>query len=84
MSDYAAVLRAPDWAGTYACPTELERSHGVAPPILQAWQKQYAKIGVQVGRRKHAFPVKQFVDGRPVPGLRPLLDAAGDTRTARR
>jgi hypothetical protein len=32
--------------------------------------------------RKHAFPIEQFIDGRPVAGLAPLVKTIGDTRTA--
>lgn len=35
-----------------------------------------------VGVRTHAFPVEQFIDDRPVPGLAPLVETIGDTRTA--
>jgi hypothetical protein len=65
-----------------AGPTELEREHGVARSTLHAWQKQGAVIGLLVGVRKHAFPVEQFIDGRPIAGLAAVLGVIGDPRVA--
>jgi hypothetical protein len=39
-------------------------------------------IGLLVGVRKHAYPVEQFIDGRPVVGLASVCEAVGDPRTA--
>jgi hypothetical protein len=78
----AVPVTAEAWAGRLAGPTELAREYGVARSTLHSWAKQGAVIAVQVGVRKHAFPVEQFIDGRPVAGLAPLVQAIGDTRTA--
>jgi hypothetical protein len=59
-----------------------EREHGVARSTLHAWQKQGAVIGLLVGVRNHAFPVEQFIDGRPIAGLAPVLETIGDPRIA--
>jgi hypothetical protein len=82
LTAYATPLKVEAWAGPLAGPTELEREHGVARSTLHAWQKQGAVIGLLVGVRKHAFPVEQFIDGRPVAGLGPVLEATGDPRIA--
>jgi len=39
-------------------------------------------VGLLSGVRKHVFPLAQFVDGRPVAGLAPVVAAAGAARTA--
>ena len=70
------------WAGQLAGPLELERKFGIARSTLHTWQQQGSIIAVLVGARKHAFPVEQFIDGRPVAGLAPLVETVGDTRTA--
>lgn len=82
LAAYATPLKVEAWAGPVAGPTELERDHGVARSTLHAWQKQGAVIGLLVGVRKHAFPVEQFIDGRPVAGLAAVLEVIGDPRTA--
>jgi hypothetical protein len=82
LTAYATSLKIQEWAGRLAGPTELERDHGVARSTLHAWQKQGAVVGLRVGVRKHAFPVEQFIDGRPITGLAPVLDAIGDPRIA--
>lgn len=78
---YATPLKAETWAGPLAGATELEREHGVPRSTLQAWRKQGAVIGLLVGVRKHAYPVEQFIDGRPVVGLALVCEAIGDPRT---
>lgn len=82
IADYATPAKVEDWAGPLAGPTELERDFGVARSTLHNWQKQGAVIGLLAGVRKHAFPTEQFVDGRPVAGLGPVVAAIGEPRTA--
>jgi hypothetical protein len=81
LAAYATPLKVEAWAGPLAGPTELEREYGVARSTLHAWQKQGAVIGLLVGVRKHAFPIEQFIDGRPVAGLAAVLEVIGDPRT---
>ena len=78
----STLVTAEAWAGPLAGPAELEREFGIACPTLHTWHKQGAVIAVLVGARKHAFPVEQFIDDRPVAGLAPLVETVGDTRTA--
>jgi len=82
ITAFTTPVTAESWAGPLAGPTQLDRELGIARSSLHAWQKQGAVIGVLVGVRKHAFPIEQFVDGRPVAGLGPLVQTIGDTRTA--
>lgn len=81
LAAFATDTKIEDWAGRLAGPTELERDFGTARSTLHAWQKQGDVIGLLVGVRKHAFPVEQFVDGRPVAGLGLILEAIGEPRT---
>lgn len=82
IAAYATPRAVADWAGPLAGPTGLKRGFGVARSTLHAWQKQGAVIGLLIGVRKHAFPLEQFVDGRPVAGLGAVIEAIGDGRTA--
>ena len=82
LADYATPMMPTVWAGPLAGPSQLEREFGIARSTLHAWQRQRAVIAVQVGVRKHAFPVEQFIDGRPVSGLKSVVEAVGETRTA--
>jgi hypothetical protein len=81
LAAYATATKIEAWAGRLAGPTELERDFGTARSTLHAWQKQGDVIGLLVGVRKHAFPVEQFVDGRPVAGLGLVLQVIGEPRT---
>jgi Protein of unknown function (DUF2384) len=82
LENFATSVTPEVWAGPLVGPTELGRDFGIARSTLHNWQKQGAVIGVLVGTRKHAFPREQFIDGRPVAGLAPLVQTIGDTRTA--
>ncbi|GJE15935.1 LuxR C-terminal-related transcriptional regulator [Methylobacterium marchantiae] len=82
LSDYALPLRLEDWAGPLAGPVELAADLGIARSTLQDWRRGGAVIGLLKGARKHVFPLAQFVDGRPVPGIADVLGIVGDARTA--
>ncbi len=82
IANYATPTQVEDWAGPLAGTTELKRNFGVARSTLYNWQKQGAIIGLLVGVRKHAFPIEQFMDGRPVSGLGRVIEVIGEPRTA--
>jgi hypothetical protein len=82
LGAYATPARIEDWAGEVAGPTELAARYGVSRSTLHDWQSRGAVIGLLAGRRKHVFPVAQFIDGRPIEGLAGVVTAAGSPRTA--
>jgi hypothetical protein len=82
LKAFATPVTAESWARPLAGATELERDFDIARSTLHTWQKKGAVIAVLVGVRKHAFPVEQFVDNRPVTGLAQLVTIIGDARTA--
>ncbi|TGV50887.1 DUF2384 domain-containing protein, partial [Mesorhizobium sp. M00.F.Ca.ET.149.01.1.1] len=49
---------------------------------LHRWQRRGEVIGLRKGGRKHVFPLAQFVDGRPVPGISEVLSAITNPRLA--
>src|SRR3546814_9671996 len=55
---------------------------GIARSTLHDWQKRGEVIALLSGARKHAFPLEQFVDGRPVQGISDVLEVAGNPRRA--
>src|SRR3546814_4146272 len=70
-----------DWAGPVAGSTMLHEQ-GIARSTLHDWQKRGEVIALLSGARKHAFPLEQFVDGRPVQGISDVLEIAGNPRRA--
>jgi hypothetical protein len=82
IAAYAEPTNVADWAGPMAGATALKRAFGVGRSTLHNWQKQGAVIGLLAGERKHAFPMEQFVDGRPLPSLASVVAAIGDPRSA--
>ncbi|MEL6061566.1 MULTISPECIES: antitoxin Xre/MbcA/ParS-like domain-containing protein [unclassified Methylobacterium] len=71
-----------EWAGPLAGAGEIAARLGIARSTLQDWRRNGAVVGLLSGTRKHLFPLAQFVDGRPVEGLAPVLAIVGDPRTA--
>jgi hypothetical protein len=70
------------WAGDVAGPTELERRLGIARSTLHRWQKLNEVIAFRTGGRKFVFPIAQFVDGRPVGGIKEVVSLFDDARLA--
>lgn len=74
---------ADDWAGPVAGPTAIERYYGISRSTLYRWQKVNEAIALDTRTsRKPVFPLNQFVDGRPAPGISDLISIFGDGRKA--
>lgn len=71
-----------DWAGRVAGSTYLEETLRIARSTLHRWQRRGEVIALRKGGRKHVFPLAQFVDGRPVAGIRAVLSLIGNPRLA--
>lgn len=71
-----------EWAGPVAGSTYLEETLRIPRSTLHRWQRRGEVIALRTGGRKHVFPLAQFVDGRPVPGIREVLGLIGHPRTA--
>ncbi|MER8438809.1 DUF2384 domain-containing protein [Mesorhizobium sp. M1312] len=75
-------LRIEDWAGAVAGPTYLEEHFGIPRSTLHWWQRHNDVIALRKGARKHVFPLAQFIDGRPAPGIRQVLSLIANPRPA--
>ncbi|MEO5759743.1 MAG: hypothetical protein ABIQ51_23140 [Mesorhizobium sp.] len=71
-----------DWAGRVAGSTYLEENLRIARSTLHRWQRRNEVIALRKGGRKHVFPLAQFVDGRPVAGIRDVLSLIINPRLA--
>ncbi|MBZ9843858.1 antitoxin Xre/MbcA/ParS toxin-binding domain-containing protein [Mesorhizobium sp. CA5] len=71
-----------DWAGEVAGSTYLEDKLRIPRSTLHRWQRRGEVIALRKGGRKHVFPLAQFVDGRPVPGISDVLSAIANPRLA--
>ncbi|CAN7695053.1 antitoxin Xre/MbcA/ParS-like domain-containing protein [Mesorhizobium sp. LjRoot246] len=74
--------RIEDWAGQVAGPTYLEEHFGIPRSTLHWWQRHNDVVALRKGARKHVFPLAQFVDGRPAPGIRQVLASISNPRLA--
>jgi len=82
LRELAVARKIEDWAGPVAGASELSRDYGIARSTLHRWQHADEVIGLLKGTRKHVFPIKQFVDGRPARGIPAVVGLAGGHRTA--
>ncbi|ESZ72470.1 hypothetical protein X726_26740 [Mesorhizobium sp. L103C105A0] len=83
-SEPAATLKlADDWAGPVAGPTEIERFFGIPRSTLYRWQKRNEAVALNTrSSSKPVFPLRQFADGRPVPGIAEVISIVGSPRQA--
>lgn len=75
-------IRIEDWAGQIAGPTYLEEHFGIPRSTLHWWQRHNDVVALRKGARKHVFPLAQFIDGRPAPGIRQVLSLIANPRPA--
>jgi hypothetical protein len=81
LSSFTTPVPLEDWAGPVAGSSTL-RDQGIARSTLHDWQKHGQVVALLTGARKHAFPLEQFVDGRPVQGIADVLKVVGNPRRA--
>ncbi|WP_256749086.1 antitoxin Xre/MbcA/ParS toxin-binding domain-containing protein [Mesorhizobium sp. Mes31] len=82
QSDDLESMLIEDWAGRVAGSTYLEDNLRIARSTLHRWQRRGEVVALRKGGRKHVFPLAQFVDGRPVAGLREVLSLISNPRLA--
>ncbi|CDX13908.1 conserved hypothetical protein [Mesorhizobium sp. SOD10] len=85
ITERAAELQSmliEDWAGEVAGSTYLEEKLRIPRSTLHRWQRRGEVVALRKGGRKHVFPLAQFVDGRPVPGISDVLSAIANPRLA--
>lgn len=75
-------MRIEDWAGQVAGPTYLETHLGIPRSTLHWWQRHNDVVALRKGARKHVFPLTQFIDGAPAPGIRQVLSLIANPRLA--
>jgi hypothetical protein len=80
QSDDLESMLIEDWAGRVAGSTYLEENLRIARSTLHRWQRRGDVIALRKGGRKHVFPLAQFVDGRPVPGMSDVMSLIGNPR----
>lgn len=82
LAAYTAPKAIEDWAGPVGGASDIEAQIGVKRTTLNTWYKQSAVIGLLRGQRKLAYPLEQFIDGRPLQGIADVLAVAPDARSA--
>lgn len=82
LQNFARPVLLEDWAGEVAGANEIARQFGIPRSTLHSWQKRGAVIGLLKGRRNHVFPLAQFEDGHPLPGIPEITQVIGNPRVA--
>jgi hypothetical protein len=67
-----------DWAGPLADAAEIERKMAIPRTKLQNWRKRGVAIGLRKGKHRYVYPLAQFADGKPVDGIRDIVQLARD------
>lgn len=80
--DYLETTLIEDWAGQVVGQTYLEEQLRIPRSTLHLWRRHNEVVALRAGSRKHVFPLAQFVDGRPVPGIRDVLSGIANPRRA--
>ncbi|TKB42746.1 MAG: DUF2384 domain-containing protein, partial [Mesorhizobium sp.] len=60
----------------------LQENLGISRSTLHRWQRSGTVVALRTGGRKHVFPLAQFIDGRPAPGIKEVSSAMPDPRRA--
>lgn len=82
QKDWRETTLIEDWAGEVVGQTYLEEQLHIPRSTLHLWRRHSAVVALRAGNRKHVFPLAQFVDGRPVPGIRDVLSCIANPRRA--
>lgn len=82
LATYASDIPMEEWAGPVAGAGDLQKRFGIIRTTLNTWVQQGAVVGLLRGQRKRAYPLEQFVDARPLEGLRDIVRVAPDPRSA--
>lgn len=82
LDRYATAKPIEEWAGPVGGAGDIEARFGIKRTTLNTWYKQGAVVGLLRGQRKLAYPLEQFIDGRPLEGLGEVLRVAPDARSA--
>lgn len=81
LAAYARAKPIEEWAGPVGGASEIQAQFGIGRSTLNTWYKQGAVVGLLRGQRKLAYPLEQFIDGRPLQGLSDVLAIAPDARS---
>lgn len=82
QKDGLESLSIENWAGPVAGSTYLEDNFCIPRSTLHWWQRRNYVVALRKGARKHVFPLAQFIDGRPAPGIREVLSLIAHPRLA--
>lgn len=82
QADELESMLIEDWAGRVAGSTYLEENFRIPRSTLHRWQRRNEVVALRKGGRKHVFPLAQFVDGRPAPGISEVLSLIVNPRLA--
>lgn len=82
LARYATPRPLESWAGPVAGAGDIEKIFRMPRSTLANWHKRGAIIGLLRGERKLAYPLEQFLDGRPLEGIAQVLKVAPDARSA--
>jgi len=82
LLNHAKTLPVADWAGEVLNSSALRDRLHISHDDFDHWQSSGSLIALPNGDAGVVYPVDQFVDGRPIEGLREVLEVVGRPRVA--
>lgn len=82
LASASATLPVEDWAGRVADAAHLASDFARSPGDVERWAAQGLLISFDVLNQGPAYPLEQFTENRPTPGIADVLDLIGDPKVA--
>jgi hypothetical protein len=82
LLNHAKTLPVADWAGEVLNSAALQDRLHISHNDFDHWASMGSLVALQNGDAGVVYPVDQFVDGRPIEGLREVLELIGRPRVA--
>jgi len=82
LIDASATLSVSDWAGRVVNVQHLVNQLALSPGDVERWAAQGALIAIDVQNQGLVYPLEQFAQNRPIPGIADVLRIIGDPKVA--
>ncbi len=82
LKAYAKKIPVRDWAGELLSEQDLHDRFHVSDGEINTWKAGGSVVVLVDDEGKLAFPVDQFINGRPVKGLAEITETIGNPRVA--
>ncbi|MBI1622730.1 antitoxin Xre/MbcA/ParS-like domain-containing protein [Aquamicrobium zhengzhouense] len=82
LREYSVDVDLETIAGPLGDAAEIERKLGIPLPLLAQWHEQKQVVALKGKEECSFYPLAQFVDGKPIDGIKEVLEFIPHPRTA--